>query len=339
MRAGRVSKPEGAGTSGDPFEAYFALERRVLDAESSDDGIDELRDMLHEERAGGRGGVGGFQSRDAGHDAGEGAAVGVEAGARNETLLDAELEARLVEINELEPTPLAAAKSVFDLAHQMEVERRAVAEKYRDRTMPPALSPSELVARIEPFLEIVPRILAGGEASYFHSAAVEIQRASSHVQISPEEFAGLTRRTGGRTVTRFSAGYLGGKGQLAIANTVMERFGNEVKAVQQRAVVRFWLVELYVSYVLANEVAARVVAEDFGCGLEEAYAVMEETGDYGRWGEPAEPPQKHAHTHTPDSNSSRTHRSARTPDPHPTHSADSPSSTSSGSPPDLLQLL
>ncbi|ODQ80358.1 hypothetical protein BABINDRAFT_161308 [Babjeviella inositovora NRRL Y-12698] len=173
------------------------------------------------------------------------------------------------------PVARTAAASLEDVFDQ---EVAKTEKKYTLKKIPIPLSEKALLKRLAPHLSLVPQILAGSQTSYFYSLARDIQDRSSNEEITLKEFSSL------QISKLFSCGYIGPKRQTIAFLAIQKRYSAELLAAYSKnSTLRFWSIDSFASYVLANELLCRLVIEDYKCSEDQAYAVMESTADYGKY--------------------------------------------------------
>lgn len=192
----------------------------------------------------------------------------------------------LPDIGELEQVelerPLALGLSnQFEEVDEYEnsVKQRSIVTKKYEGALFVGRIPSRAVlgAQVDGCLGLIPRILRGEVTSPYYGSAARITKQSTAVVLTAREFRALD-------MAEFTIGFLGMKRQAFIAQRVQARYQNELQAAHRsNRTVQFWTLDSFVLYVLAPEMAMHIVAADLGLSRGEAYDLLYDTNDYGRF--------------------------------------------------------
>lgn len=192
----------------------------------------------------------------------------------------------LQDIGELEQVDLDRQVSI-GLSNQFEEvdeyqnsvkQRSIVTKKYEGARFVGRIPSREtLAAQVDSCLGIIPRILRGEVTSPYYGSAARITKQSTSVVLTAREFRALD-------MAEFTTGFLGMKRQSFIAQQVQARYQDELQAAHSsNRTVQFWTLDSFVLYVLAPELAMHIVASDLGISKGEAYDLLYDTNDYGRF--------------------------------------------------------
>jgi len=148
-------------------------------------------------------------------------------------------------------------------------------ERERPSFQPRVLGTAELQSRTEKHIPLLKGILSGHRRSHFYDIARGISQESLHPFITDLELINVSK-------DRFH-GYYGAVRAHVISAYIIDKLGPLLKEKFHRnRVMKFWRTDYFALYVLASEVIARLVEEDMQFDtLDEAYAEMQRTNDYG----------------------------------------------------------
>lgn len=181
----------------------------------------------------------------------------------------------------LETTPTNLPPSQFSaLPHSIlegnleSSKTEKVQEKYKKTKFPVSKSRKSLKKRIEPFLDIIPKILAGDEELSFHyTLALHQRKKSNHSTMTLEERWDIDWE-------QYVGGYYGLKRQLFISTLVHNKHKNLLSRSTNKTIL-YWTPDMFCTYVLANEIILRLVMDDMKLKKVEAERLMRDTVDYG----------------------------------------------------------
>ncbi|ODQ59362.1 hypothetical protein WICANDRAFT_69714 [Wickerhamomyces anomalus NRRL Y-366-8] len=165
----------------------------------------------------------------------------------------------------------------FDEEKNFRKQRKIVEKKYDGKIYPGALNKQELEAKAQKHLKCVPKILSGQIESPYYGHASDIAKNSASTVLSSSEFLRLP-------IGEFTIGFYGAKRQAVIASLIKNTFEDELnKALLTNRTMKFWSKDSFVLYVLACDVAVRMAASDLDISTGEAFDVLFDTVDYGKY--------------------------------------------------------
>lgn len=165
----------------------------------------------------------------------------------------------------------------FDEEKNFKKQRKIVEKKYRGKSYPGALDKRELEAKAKKHLRCIPKILNGKITSPYYGHASDIAKRSSTTVLSSAEFLRLP-------ISEFTIGFYGVKRQAIIASLIKNEFDDELnQALLTNKTLKFWSVDSFVLYVLACDVAVRMAACELDISTGEAFDVLFDTVDYGKY--------------------------------------------------------
>lgn len=166
---------------------------------------------------------------------------------------------------------------VMDEQKNFNKQRSIVEKKYKGKNYPGAFSKTELEQKIKKHMKCVPRILSGEIASPYYGHASDIAKSSSSTVLSSTEFLRLP-------INEFTIGFYGIKRQSAIATYLRKEFGQELEnSLLTNKTMQFWSLDSFVFYVLSCDVAMRMAASDLKISTGEAFDLLFDTVDYGKY--------------------------------------------------------
>ncbi|QLQ78776.1 hypothetical protein HG537_0B01250 [Torulaspora globosa] len=154
--------------------------------------------------------------------------------------------------------------------------------KYQQKfSLPPILYRSELIIRIQPFLQVIEELFQNRVSSYYKHEASNASKASKNAFLSLEEFRSID-------VRRFLAGYYGLKRQLSVGEEILRQF-RPFLLKRQGKTMKWWGIEDFANYVLAPEVLASFCIQEMQLGdniydrdtREKAYDIFQNTTEFG----------------------------------------------------------
>lgn len=149
-----------------------------------------------------------------------------------------------------------------------------VKEKYKNRRFPLPSSQKALKARVKKLLPVIPRILAGDEElSFYYTLALEQRKELPNRTMSSSEQENTEWK-------RYIGGFYGLKRQHFVSRMVLAKYSEELKKLTNKTIV-YWTPETFSTYVLANEIILRIVAEDEKLLFAKAEKLLKDTIDYG----------------------------------------------------------
>ncbi|GMM38019.1 Rtc4 protein [Saccharomycopsis crataegensis] len=156
------------------------------------------------------------------------------------------------------------------------------------KKFPEPLTKELVIQRIKTSVEkIIPDIVNEELDSIFYRRAVEVFETSEKKILNARQLSNLD-------LNEFSVGYFGSEVQQSISLEIAKKYPNFSSLRKKRnheklsetnffKVLNFWGVDFFNLYVLAPEIAAKLATKDFGVPLEEAYEILFDTTDYGRF--------------------------------------------------------
>lgn len=152
----------------------------------------------------------------------------------------------------------------------------ATREKYENHNFPLPQSKKGLKRRIEPLLEVVPRLLAGEEdLSIFYNLAHEQYKSLPHLTMT-------SRETFEIPFQKYVAGYYGLLRQNFVSMLIQAKYGDLLRKSRNKTVL-YWSPDMFATYVLANEIILRLVMEDMEMSKLQAESFLQKTADYGTY--------------------------------------------------------
>ncbi|ODV95186.1 hypothetical protein PACTADRAFT_33763 [Pachysolen tannophilus NRRL Y-2460] len=151
--------------------------------------------------------------------------------------------------------------------------------KYKGKNFHPLpYTKKQLLNKIKPYYDLIPKILSGDEKSYFYGLAKKVQSKSDNETMSQDEFLALPMR-------QFSTGYIGKVRSSMISSKLKLKYHDLFQLkFKKNQVIQFWNLDNFVSFVLVPELLSRFIKDEFKFqDLDDSYDLMEWTSDYGTY--------------------------------------------------------
>ncbi|KAH3680134.1 hypothetical protein WICMUC_000535 [Wickerhamomyces mucosus] len=156
-------------------------------------------------------------------------------------------------------------------------QKKVVDLKYGSKQYPGKLTEYELERKVTKYLESVPDFLKTLKDSQYYQNAAKVAESSSSVTISRGEFVSLPK-------DEIMIGFYGTKRQSIMASIIKQKFEKQLeKMALKNKVIQFWSIDSFVLYVICCEVAAGIASDELNISKREAYKVLKETNDYGKY--------------------------------------------------------
>jgi len=153
-----------------------------------------------------------------------------------------------------------------------------VKKTYRDKEIPsPIVSKRQLVKRIDSMIPTIKQLLRSKEFnSIYYQLARAQQEKSTAEAITEHDKLRIDWDT-------YTSGYFGINRQLMMSTIIQSRCRQELQNAINHKVIKYWGIEGFSTYVLANEVAIQLAMEDIQYTYEEASEMLQSTVDYGKY--------------------------------------------------------
>lgn len=181
-------------------------------------------------------------------------------------------------------------KALSDNDIMDDIPRKSILEKEKDELLelgkkenyPTTFNEEKFKQLMFISIPIIEKILKGNNniKLKFQSKAEEIMKSSKSLRFSNlESFK--------HNLKVFDVGYYGLKGQVLITNEILKIYRNDIKKnskknLNLKKLINFFSLETYTQYVLAPEVALRMIMNERNLSESEAYKVQLKSSQYGR---------------------------------------------------------
>lgn len=165
----------------------------------------------------------------------------------------------------------------LDEGRNFKKQRKIVEKKYNGKTYPGGISRDEIEEKVKNHLSCIPKILNGKIASPYYGHASDIAKNSSSAELTSTEFLSIP-------IAEFTIGFYGAKRQAIIASIIKRECLDKLnETLEKNKTMKFWSLESFTFYVLACDVAVRMAADDLHISTGEAFDVLFDTVDYGKY--------------------------------------------------------
>jgi hypothetical protein len=157
-------------------------------------------------------------------------------------------------------------------------QQHEVKRTYKDKVIPsPIVSKRQLVKLIDSMIPTIKQLLQSKEFNsvYFQLASAQQEKSKTET-ITEHDKLQIDWDT-------YTSGYFGINRQLMMSTIIQSRCRQELQTEINHKVIKYWGIEGFSTYVLANEVAIRITMNDLHYTFDEASEMLRSTVDYGKY--------------------------------------------------------